>query len=108
MPLWLVSSVGSAAFVIGAMLWLWPRIARWSQPLAHVGQLAFTLYVAHFLVIAAMGGRIESRLVGVPVTIGLVVVFTVAATVWVRTRGIGPLERVLRATWLAKLSGGSR
>jgi uncharacterized membrane protein YeiB len=107
MPLWLVSSVGSAAFVIGVMLLAWPRISRWALPMAHVGQLAFTLYVGHFFVIAAMGGRIESRLVGVPVTIALVVVFTVAATAWVRTRGIGPLERVLRASWLSNLSKGT-
>ncbi|WP_404379973.1 DUF418 domain-containing protein [Knoellia locipacati] len=108
MPLWLVSSVGSAAFVIGVMLLLWPRISGWALPLAHVGQLAFTLYVTHFFVIAAMGGRIDSRLVGVPVTIALVVVFTIAATVWVRRRGVGPLERVLRASWLSNLSKGAQ
>lgn len=101
MPLWLVSSVGSATFIIGVLLWAWPRISGWALPLAHVGQLAFTLYVAHFLLIAAIGGRIESRLVGVPVTLGLIIVFTAAATLWVRRWGVGPLERVLRATWLA-------
>jgi uncharacterized membrane protein YeiB len=106
MPLWLVSSIGSATFVIGGALWFWPKISRWSQPLAHVGQLAFTLYVAHFFVIAAMGGRIESRAVGVPVTIGLVLTFTALATLWVRRWGVGPLERVLRATWLANIAKG--
>jgi uncharacterized membrane protein YeiB len=106
MPLWLVSSVGSAAFVIGALLWSWPRISGWALPLAHVGQLAFTLYVAHFFVIAAMGGRIESRLVGAPVTLALIIVFTAAATLWVRRWGVGPLERILRATWLANISRG--
>ncbi len=104
MPLWLVSSIGSATFVIGGALWLWPRISPWALPLAHVGQLAFTLYVTHFLVIAAMGGRIESRAVGVPVTIGLALVFTVVATLWVRRWGVGPLERVLRATWLSTIA----
>jgi len=107
MPLWLVSSVGSAAFVIGLLLWAWPRICRWALPLAHVGQLAFTLYVAHFLVIAAMGGRIDSRVVGAPVTVGLFVAFTVAATLWVRSLGTGPLERILRAGWLTNTSRGA-
>ncbi|WP_404380385.1 DUF418 domain-containing protein [Knoellia locipacati] len=106
MPLWLVSSIGSAAFVIGITLWFWPQVRSWALPLAYLGQLAFTFYVAHFFVIAAMGGRIESRLVGVPVTIGLVLAFTAAATLWVRHWGIGPLERVLRATWLTNTSRG--
>lgn len=104
MPLWLVSSIGSASFVIGGALWFWPKISRWSLPLAHVGKLAFTLYVAHFFVIAAMGGRIESRAVGVPVTIGLVLLFTVMAQLWVRRWGVGPLERLLRASWLTAIA----
>ncbi|EAP98726.1 putative membrane protein [Janibacter sp. HTCC2649] len=107
MPLWLVSSIGSAAFVIGATLWFWPTIRRWVLPLAYAGQLAFTLYVTHFFVIAAMGGRIESRVVGVPVTVALVLAFTAAATLWVRRWGVGPLERVLRASWLTKISRGT-
>jgi uncharacterized membrane protein YeiB len=106
MPLWLVSSVGSAAFVIGATLWFWPKIRSRFLPLAHLGQLAFTFYVAHFFVIAAMGGRIDSRVIGVPVTIGMVIAFIAAATWWVRHRGVGPLERVLRATWLTNTSRG--
>lgn len=106
MPLWLVSSIGSAAFVIGAALWFWPKVRSRSLPLAYVGQLAFTLYVTHFLVIAAMGGRIDSRLVGVPVTIGLVLAFTAAATLWLRHWGVGPLERMLRARWLTDTSRG--
>lgn len=107
MPLWLVSSIGSAAFVIGAALLLWPRVAHRTLPLAHLGQLAFTLYVAHFLVIAAMGGRIESRAVGAPVTIGLIVVFLAVATLWVRRLGTGPLERLLRASWLDRYTRGA-
>lgn len=106
MPLWLLSSIGSAALIIGAALWFWPKIRNRTLPLAHVGQLAFTLYVTHFFVIAAMGGRIDSRLVGVPVTIGLVLAFTAAATLWVRHWGAGPLERVLRATWLTNTPRG--
>lgn len=108
MPLWLVSSVGSAGFVIGLLSWAWPRVRSWAMPLADLGRLALTLYVAHVLLIAAMGGRIDSRLVGIPVTIGLVVVFGVVATVWVRRVGVGPLERVLRATWLTERSRGER
>lgn len=107
MPLWLVSSIGSAAFVLGAALLLWPRVAHRALPLAHLGQLAFTLYVAHFLVIAAMGGRIESRTVGVPVTLGLIVVFLAVATLWVRRLGTGPLERLLRASWLDRYTRGA-
>lgn len=106
MPLWLVSSVGSASLAIGALLRYWPRLRGPLLPVAHVGQLAFTLYVAHFFVIAAMGGRLESRPVGIAVTLGLLAVFTAAATVWVRRLGVGPLERVLRASWLAKISRG--
>lgn len=106
MPLWLISSIGSASMVLGGALWLWPRVSRWALPLASIGQLAFTLYVAHFIVIAAMGGRIESRAIGVPVTIALVGLFAAGATLWVRRWGTGPLERVLRATWLANIARG--
>lgn len=108
MPLWLVSSIGSAAFVLGLLLWAWPRIRSWAMPVADLGRLALTLYVAHVLVIAAMGGRIESRLVGIPVTVALVAASTVAATLWVRRFGVGPLERVLRATWLTDRAGAGR
>ena len=107
MPLWLVSSVGSAILVIGVMLRAWPRISQWASPLAYVGQMAFTFYVAHILVIAAMGGRIDSRLIGIPVTIGMLVVFATAATWWVPRRGTGPLERILRANWLSNLTRGA-
>ena len=107
MPLWLVSSVGSAAFVIGAMMLLWPKVERWARPLAHVGQLAFTLYVAHFLVIAAIGGRIDSRVPGIAITVVLLAAFTVAATWWVRSKGTGPLERLLRGRWLTHTSRGT-
>ena len=106
MPLWLVSSIGSAVLAAGALLLFWPRISGWLLPLAHVGQLAFTLYVAHFFVIAAMGGRVDSRLVGIAVTLALLTVFTVAATLWVRRFGLGPLERLLRASWIANISRG--
>ncbi len=93
MPLWLISSVGSAVFVLGILLWAWPMVHRAARPLADLGRLAFTFYVAHFLVIAALGGRIDARVVGVPITVGLVLVFGIFATVWVRRLGIGPLER---------------
>jgi uncharacterized membrane protein YeiB len=100
MPLWLVSSVGSAAFVIGALMLFWPKVPRWFHPLTAVGELAFTLYVLHFFAIAAMGGRIDDRLLGVAVTVALLGIFTAAATFWVRRYGSGPLERLLRARWL--------
>ncbi len=107
MPLWLISSVGSAVFVLGVLLWAWPRLHRAARPLADLGRLAFTFYVAHFLVIAALGGRIDVRVVGVPITVGLVLVFGIFATVWVRRLGIGPLERALRASWLDKIVKGA-
>lgn len=107
MPLWLVSSVGSAAFVIGALMLNWPKVTRWLHPLAAVGQLAFTLYVLHFFAIAAMGGRIDDRLLGIAVTVVLLGFFTAAATFWVRRYGSGPLERLLRARWMAGLVRGA-
>lgn len=101
MPLWLVSSCGGAVFTIAVLLRLWPAIERIAHPFTAAGQLALTLYVLHILALAVItptadlpittGAAISALMIGA--CLGL-------ALLWRRRFQIGPLEWVVRATWL--------
>ena len=102
-PVYVLEATGTALSVIGASLLLaklTPRLL-W-LPLARVGRLALTLYVAHVLVglgsWEAMGGRQgRSNLQEVfNWWIGTAVVSLVFATLWLQFFKRGPLELVLR------------
>ena len=101
MPLWLLSSVGGALFVIAGALLLAPRAGRLTAHAATVGRMALTLYVLHVLVIAAVqppdGFTIAQ---GAAVTVVLVATLALFALGWSRFAPLGPLETVLRAEWL--------
>lgn len=103
MPLWLASSIGGAVAVVAACSLVLRRFDR-SQVLgwlAACGRLSLTLYVLHFFVLAlikpARGFSFEQ---GVLISSVLVVVVIVAAVLWARTGRPGPLEHLLRRTWL--------
>lgn len=107
MPLWLVSSVGGAILVLGLLLRFWDRIATLARPLVYAGQLALTCYVGHYLVLAATG-KAETLAGGMVLSAVIVVGLLVFSWVWRSRYAIGPLERVVRASWLRPVGGATR
>ncbi|WP_225752604.1 DUF418 domain-containing protein [Actinotalea sp. Marseille-Q4924] len=101
MPLWLVSSVGGALAVVAGLVLLGARGARVAGPLVAAGRLALTLYVLHVLVLALLtpaDGFTLAR--GAAVSALMIASFLGLAVVWRRVTEVGPLEWVLRASWL--------
>jgi uncharacterized membrane protein YeiB len=103
MPLWLASSIGGAVAVVAACSLILRRFDR-SQVLGWLvacGRLSLTLYVLHFVVLALIkperGFSFEQ---GVLVSSALVATVLAAAVLWERTGLPGPLEQLLRRTWL--------
>ena len=101
MPLWLISSCGGAVFTIAVLLRLWPAIEQVAHPFTAAGQLALTLYVVHILALAAIAPTAD-----LPITTGAAISAVMIgaclglAMLWRRCFPIGPLEWVVRATWL--------
>ncbi|WP_193746349.1 heparan-alpha-glucosaminide N-acetyltransferase domain-containing protein [Demequina aestuarii] len=95
-PLEMTENIGVACVVIGLSLLaasLWPR-ALW--PLIAAGSMALTLYVAHLIVIAAVG----VEMVWQPSNVSFVVLaaaLVALACLWRAALGQGPLERMLTA-----------
>lgn len=103
MPLWLASSIGGAVAVVAACSLALRRFER-SQVLGWLvacGRLSLTLYVLHFVVLAVIkppqGFSFEQ---GVLISSVLVVGVIVAAVLWARTGRTGPIEQLLRRSWL--------
>ena len=108
MPLWLISSVGGAVFVVAALVRLGARWSRITGPFLAAGQLPLTLYVLHVLVLAAIkpsGGYTFAE--GVGVSVLLIASLMGFAVLWRRKVGIGPLEWVVRASWWRSPGGAS-
>lgn len=97
-PLWLVAGTGAALAVLALVLLVAPRLGRLAAPIASLGRLSLTVYVAHLLVIALLvrPGPTTSA-AGLAVAVAFTALALVAATLWRRHLGSGPLERVLRA-----------
>ncbi|MBC7290442.1 MAG: DUF418 domain-containing protein [Actinotalea sp.] len=103
MPLWLISSVGGALLVVAAFVALGSRAAWLTGPLGAAGRLALTLYVLHVLVLAVIKPDDGFTLAqGVAVSTAISAAFVVLAVVWQRLVGMGPLERLLRGSWLRR------
>lgn len=103
MPLFMFQSGGLALFVIGLCMALAEKFPRafWLKPLAHCGQMALTLYIAH--VIIGMGileaiGRFENQPLGFSVTAAVVFCLTSIPIchLWRKHLTRGPLERLMR------------
>ena len=111
MPLWLASSIGGALAVVAAcsLLLRRPNRSRVLSWLIACGRLPLTLYVLHFVVLAPIkpeqgftfgqGALISAALVAAALTL---------AVLWERTGWPGPLERLLRATWLRQPAAPTR
>lgn len=101
MPLWVVGGTGFAVAVLGACLWLSDVLPGLLRPVADLGRLALSVYVAHLLVFHVTDDLLVARDVGEGIrkvlTFGAVSV--AASTLWLRVLARGPLELVVRAVW---------
>lgn len=96
MPLWLVSGLGSAMFVLGALLRLWPVVGDKLWSLAAAGQLALTVYVFHLVVLSFLRPEPYSFATGALISLIIVVSAIGGATLWRKYFQVGPLEALLR------------
>lgn len=103
MPLWLLSSIGSALLVLGLALVVADRLARGLRPLVVLGQLVLTVYVAHLLLLHAWPQTFSPGSVAEAVLL-LAAIAAAAATLAVGWRALlprGPLETLLNPpAWL--------
>jgi uncharacterized membrane protein len=87
-PLALASSLGIGMLVLGLFLLLGARTGRWLTPLAAMGAMTLTLYTAHLLALVLEVHYDEPEL-WFTLHLGVAVV---AAWLWTRRLGRGPLE----------------
>lgn len=103
MPLWLLGATGSALFVLGGCLLVADRAPRAFWPLAALGQLAFTAYVGHLLVLHVWGEEVRADTPGAAALVVLAGagIGALAAVLWRAVLPRGPLEAVLHLPrWL--------
>lgn len=97
MPLWVISSSGTAALLIGLLLRLVPAASRPIRPLVAVGQIPLTAYTAHLIIIALLVQPApETPAAGLIVSLVMMAAIVVFSTVWVANHKYGPLEGLLR------------
>lgn len=101
MPLWLVNGVGTAAFATGAALLLAERFPGTLWPLAAMGRLALTIYVAHVLALQLWPELLRHE--SLTAAVGAVALMATSgmlfASAWLRSHARGPLENLLRLPW---------
>lgn len=105
MPLWLASSIGSAVAIVAAFSLVQHRFHRaWLLGwLVACGRLSLTLYVLHFVVLALIKPELGfSFHQGVLVSAVLIAAVVAVAAIWEWMSWPGPLERLLRQTWLRR------
>ena len=98
MPLWLVEGTGAAILVLGVCLKIADRcVQSWLEPLVKLGQLAFTAYVGHLLILAlAVRPGPVSLPEGLVVSALILAALIVFSLIWRRLVSRGPLEMLLR------------
>ena len=90
-PLAIAVSLGLALAVLGVFLLVTRRTGTWLLPLSAMGAMTLTLYTAHLLVLSLKVHYDAPYLWYV----GHLLVAAGFAVVWQRTRGQGPLERIV-------------
>lgn len=104
MPLWLLGSIASALFTIGLLLRYWEALDRILSPVAVLGRMPLTFYVAHLLILAVLRPRWDYGFTaGVLISVAMACLFLLAAVATDRVFGAGPFERLLRGQWIASL-----
>jgi uncharacterized membrane protein YeiB len=97
MPLWLLSSTGVAAVVLGLCLLGERFAARCLGALAATGRLSLTVYVGHLLVLALLVRPGPFTLAGgILTTSAICAFFILFSWLWARRFRTGPLESLLR------------
>lgn len=102
MPLWLLGSTGSAVLVLGACLVVADRAPRVVWPLVAAGQLAFTVYVGHLLLLHWQRDLLTSDEVAgaTLIVLGFTGGALALATAWRAVLPRGPLEWLLHLPWI--------
>lgn len=97
MPLWVISSSGSAAMTIGVLLWIVPAMGSKIRVLTDVGQMPLTAYTAHLIIIALLVRPApESTWQGLIISLAIIVSIVAFAAAWMAHLRYGPLEVLLR------------
>lgn len=97
MPLWLISSVGGAIFVLALCRIVEPRLTATLTWLARCGQLALTFYVGHVVLLAIFTPPTGFTFPqGALVTAASIAAAVVLAHWWGATNRLGPMEWLLR------------
>jgi uncharacterized membrane protein YeiB len=91
-PLDLLGTAGSALLVLGLLLLVARRVPQLLAPLAAAGSMPLTLYTAHVVVLGTTETDDPVRYYLLQVAVGLL-----AALVWRRLVGRGPLEAAIAA-----------
>lgn len=101
MPLWLAQGTGVAAAVVGSSLLVADRLPVLSWPLVATGQLAFTVYVGHLLLLAAWPDLLQRDTAreAIRTVAAFVLATATLCTAWRAVLPRGPLEAVLRLPW---------
>lgn len=103
MPLWIIGGIGSAVFAFGLIMEISAHWTKLVRPLAMLGQMALTVYVAQVLLLTAAGPMLRQDEAGAALIIVALLTFvaTVFAVIWRRYQRRGPVERAMHAVWEA-------
>jgi uncharacterized membrane protein len=97
MPLWLLSALGSAACLLGFTILAADRFPRLFAPLAALGRIALTMYVAHILVFAGWQGVMHYDAIrpAIFAVIGFGAFGMLFASLWLARFTRGPIEHLM-------------
>lgn len=99
MPLWLISSSGTAVMVLGILLIVVPYFNQRIRLLVAVGQMPLTAYTAHLVIIALfIYPGPQEPLQGFLISCAIMLALILFAVVWMANFRYGPLETLLRKT----------
>jgi uncharacterized membrane protein len=101
MPLWVLTSTGIAAAIVGCCLLLAQWLPRVVWPAVAFGQLAFSVYILHVLVLAWQPEwLVREEVVPAWLSVARFAVVSIAlATAYRAVASRGPFEQLLRAPW---------
>ncbi|HSK95057.1 MAG TPA: hypothetical protein VK891_00435, partial [Euzebyales bacterium] len=101
MPLWVLTSTGIATAIVAGCLMVARRLQRAVWPMVAFGQLAFSVYVLHVLVLWRQPDwLLRDEFVPAWISVArFALVSVVLATAYRAVAARGPFEVLLRAPW---------